>query len=118
MQKKNEKKFTHGEHVTIYPDAPESVASATECTGLMPTPPQNDAEFTSYQDLHSMETVSYTHLDVYKRQHFCGTCGLIKTHADAFCDFRYGNAAFKFLFAALQVNLDHDSQSFPNSMTK
>ena len=39
MQKKNEKKFTHGEHVTIYPDAPE----------------QNDAEFTSYQDLHSME---------------------------------------------------------------
>ena len=47
MQKKNEKKFTHGEHVTIYPDAPESVASATECTGLMPTPP--------YQDLHSME---------------------------------------------------------------
>ena len=39
MQKKNEKKFTHGEHVTIYPDAP----------------PQNDAEFTSYQDLHSME---------------------------------------------------------------
>ena len=55
MQKKNEKKFTHGEHVTIYPDAPESVASATECTGLMPTPPQNEAEFTSYQDLHSME---------------------------------------------------------------
>lgn len=41
MQKKNEKKFTHGEHVTIYPDTPESVASATE--------------FTSYQDLHSME---------------------------------------------------------------
>ena len=35
MQKKNEKKFTHGEHVTIYPDTPESVASATECTGLM-----------------------------------------------------------------------------------
>lgn len=55
MQKKNEKKFIHGEHVTIYPDAPESVASATECTGLMPTPPQNDAEFMSYQDLHSME---------------------------------------------------------------
>ena len=55
MQKKIEKKFTHGEHVTIYPDTPESVASATECTGLMPTPPQNDAEFTSYQDLHSME---------------------------------------------------------------
>ena len=55
LKKKNEKKFTHGEHVTIYPDAPESVASATECTGLMPTPPQNDAEFMSYQDLHSME---------------------------------------------------------------
>ena len=50
--------------------------------------------------------------------HFCGTCGLIKTHADAFCDFCYGNAAFKFLFAALQVNLDHDSQSFPNSLIK
>ena len=50
--------------------------------------------------------------------HFCGTCGLIKTHADAFCDFRYGNAAFKFLFAALQINLDHDSQSFPNSLIK
>ena len=36
-------------------DAEKNVLSATECTGLMPTPPQNDAEFMSYQDLHSME---------------------------------------------------------------
>ena len=36
-------------------DAEKNVQSATECTGLMPTPPQNAAEFMSYQDLHSME---------------------------------------------------------------
>ena len=58
MQKKNEKKFTHGEHVTIYPDTPESVASATECTGLMPTPPQNDAAWRSPKSSPASETSS------------------------------------------------------------
>lgn len=28
------------------------VASATECTGLMPTPPANDAEAESYTELY------------------------------------------------------------------
>lgn len=31
------------------------VASATECTGLMPTPPLTDSELESYQELSSME---------------------------------------------------------------
>ena len=41
----------------VYEDMTSTV-SGTECTGLMPTPPQNDAEFTSYQayqELHGME---------------------------------------------------------------
>ena len=54
-QKESQNKFTYGEHVTVYPDTPEGVASTTECTGLMPTPPQNDEERSSYQELHSME---------------------------------------------------------------
>ena len=32
-----------------------SVASANECTGLMPTPPVTPDEYESYQELHSME---------------------------------------------------------------
>ena len=54
-QKESQNKFTYGEHVTFYPDTPEGVASTKECTGLMPTPPKNDGELSSYQDLHSME---------------------------------------------------------------
>lgn len=29
--------------------------SATECTGLMPTPPQSEEELESYKSLYSME---------------------------------------------------------------
>ena len=32
-----------------------AVASANECTGLMPTPPVTPDEYESYQELHSME---------------------------------------------------------------
>jgi hypothetical protein len=32
-----------------------NVASATECTGLMYLPPQDEEEFASYQELSSME---------------------------------------------------------------
>ncbi|MDO4564512.1 MAG: hypothetical protein Q4C04_02715 [Clostridia bacterium] len=31
-------------------------ASGMECTGLMPTPPQDEAEYESYRNLYSMET--------------------------------------------------------------
>ena len=30
----------------------DSVASATECTGLMPTPPENEAEEDSYNEIY------------------------------------------------------------------
>ena len=30
----------------------DSVASATECTGLMPTPPENEEEAESYNDIY------------------------------------------------------------------
>lgn len=52
--KKPFKQTPYGEHETFYPDLSDT-ASATECTGLMPTPPQNDSELESYQELHSME---------------------------------------------------------------
>lgn len=52
--KKNEKRTPYREHETAYPDL-SNTASATECTGLMPTPPQNDAELEAYQELYSME---------------------------------------------------------------
>lgn len=32
-----------------------STASATECTGLMPTPPENEDELEAYQQLYDME---------------------------------------------------------------
>lgn len=32
-----------------------NVASATECTGLMPTPPLTEEEYASRQELYSME---------------------------------------------------------------
>lgn len=36
-------------------DLSRNVASATECTGLMPTPPENAEEYDSYLDLQSLE---------------------------------------------------------------
>lgn len=53
-KKREPKKTPYREHETVYPDLSD-VASATECTGLMPTPPQNDAELESYQQLYGME---------------------------------------------------------------
>lgn len=35
-----------------------NVISATECTGLMPTPPQTPAEWESYQALYATELTS------------------------------------------------------------
>lgn len=37
-----------------YPDISE-VASSNECTGMIPTPPLDEAEYESYQQLYSME---------------------------------------------------------------
>lgn len=31
-----------------------STVSGTECTGLMPSPPEDDDEYESYQDMHGM----------------------------------------------------------------
>lgn len=50
----NQKKIAYGEHIELYPDV-ASAASATECTGLMPTPPKDAEALRSYQELHSME---------------------------------------------------------------
>lgn len=46
------KKKDYGEY--YFPED-SSVASANECTGLMPTPPENAYENESYQDLSPME---------------------------------------------------------------
>lgn len=51
MQKKG---FDYGEHVEVFPNISDT-ASANECTGLMPRPPQNDDELKSYEELFSME---------------------------------------------------------------
>lgn len=39
-----------------YLDEEFGVCSSMECTGLMPTPPQNQGEWEAYQALYSMET--------------------------------------------------------------
>lgn len=39
----------------LYDDDDLSVCSARDCTGLMPTPPQTDAELESYKSLYSTE---------------------------------------------------------------
>lgn len=52
MQKKG---FDYGENTEFFPDVSDT-ASATECTGLMPTPPENREELESYRTLYSMET--------------------------------------------------------------
>lgn len=31
------------------------IASGMECTGMMPTPPQNESEYDSYRDLYTLE---------------------------------------------------------------
>lgn len=52
------KKIDYGEHREIDPEkfpSLSNVASVNECTGLMPTPPENQEEELSYQQLSSME---------------------------------------------------------------
>lgn len=39
----------------------DNVSSATECTGLMPTPPANDAEAEAYTDLYAVPTPVQPH---------------------------------------------------------
>lgn len=51
--KKKRSGVSYGEHVEVFPEISDA-ASATECTGLMPTPPKSTAEYESYQELHSM----------------------------------------------------------------
>ena len=46
-------KFSYGEHIEVFPNISDT-ASATECTGLMPTPPKTPEECEAYQELHSM----------------------------------------------------------------
>ena len=46
---KNKKSSDYAEDVLNKID---SVASATECTGLMPTPPENEEEADSYNDIY------------------------------------------------------------------
>lgn len=53
---KESKNFNYHEHdevPEIYPDV-SNVASATETTGVMPTPPRNRSEMNSYQDVANM----------------------------------------------------------------
>ena len=44
----------HVGHVAAFLDNEDSVASTTECTGLMPTPPTNEAEAHSYANLYDV----------------------------------------------------------------
>lgn len=45
---------TRQERPIRYPDMTTTV-SGTECTGLMPTPPEDDEAYEAYQDLYGME---------------------------------------------------------------
>ena len=53
---KNRKNY--GEHIEL-PENPMYAASVTECTGLMPTPPQNKEEEESYRGIFSTEIPLY-----------------------------------------------------------
>ncbi len=53
--KRKEKRFDYGEHAVVFPDI-SNTASANECTGLMPTPPETEDELEAYKTLHSMAT--------------------------------------------------------------
>ena len=54
----SKKKFHYGEHRDL-PENPMYAASVTECTGLMPTPPQNKEEEESYRGIFSTEIPLY-----------------------------------------------------------
>ena len=50
MDKKTEPKKEHEDDLIIF----DKVASNTECTGLMPTPPQSEDEEESYSDIYTV----------------------------------------------------------------
>lgn len=54
MPKKKIDYREHEEPEECFPDI-SNVASATECTGLMPRPPLNNQELESFQELSPME---------------------------------------------------------------
>lgn len=47
-------KIKYKEHEYDFSDEPH-VASSTDCTGLIQTPPQSNIEFESYQELSNMQ---------------------------------------------------------------
>ncbi len=51
---KRRRRIARFNYVYDYPDT-SNVSSATDCTGLMPTPPLFDEEFSSYQELCGMQ---------------------------------------------------------------
>ena len=51
---KRRRRIERFNYVYDYPDT-SNVSSATDCTGLMPTPPLFDEEFASYQELCGMQ---------------------------------------------------------------
>ncbi len=46
--------ITSEEYVSYLPDV-SNISSATECTGLMQTPPLNEEEYESYQEIYHIE---------------------------------------------------------------
>ena len=56
-------KGRHGEFAEL-PESPASVASVNECTGLMPTPPENGYEEKSYKGLFTTEIPLYAPGDI------------------------------------------------------
>jgi hypothetical protein len=51
---KRRRKIKKFNYLYDYPDV-SNVSSATDCTGLMPTPPLFDEEYASYQELCGMQ---------------------------------------------------------------
>ena len=58
MKLPKKKKSSYGEHEENSENM-GFAASATECTGLMPTPPENKEKEDSYRQLHSTEVPFY-----------------------------------------------------------
>ena len=50
MRKKERKNYFTGDFFSVH-----DTVSSCECTGLMPSPPSNDAEQAAYEALFSME---------------------------------------------------------------
>ncbi len=55
MNSKEKEFIPMDENTSNYPyDDAENIVSATDCTGLIPTPPVNQTEAESYAELHSI----------------------------------------------------------------